>query len=150
MKYCILLLTILVVPLQSKPHIIHCLKKYTKDNAKAALTYVSAFKYNIDPLLLTTLIWSESRYNSSSDHNLSHVKGMSGINTRFWKIPNKTDREQIEAGAYVLKHYLKKYDNNETKAVTGYKGVSELGRRQARYVISKYKEAKHRCLEGDK
>ena len=110
---------------------------YNKNIDKAIYTYQAAKKYNIDPLLLTTLINSESSYKNPK-HKLSYVKGLAGINERVWKIPNKTDEEQIHAGAYVLNHYLNRYKGDILKALTAYKGISDLGKRQAKDVYNKY------------
>lgn len=111
----------------------------TKDITKAVYTLEAAKTYNINPLLLTHLINSESMYKEKVKHSLSSVKGLAGINERVWKIPNKTSKEQIFAGAYILRVYLDKYKGNEVEALHGYKGKTPLGRRQALLVYKKYK-----------
>lgn len=111
----------------------------TKDFKKAVYTLEASKEYEVNPLLLTYLINSESMYKERVKHSLSYVKGLAGINERVWKIPNTTPKEQIFAGAYVFKVYLDKYKGDELEALHGYKGRSPLGRRQALLVYKKYK-----------
>ena len=111
----------------------------TKDFKKAVYTLEASKEYEVNPLLLTHLINSESMYKERVKHSLSYVKGIAGINERVWKIPNTTPKEQIFAGAYVFKVYLDKYKGNELEALHGYKGRSSLGKRQALLVYKKYK-----------
>ena len=111
----------------------------TKDFKKAIYTFKASKEYEVNPLLLTHLINSESMYKERVKHSLSYVKGLAGINERVWKIPNTTPKEQIFAGAYVFKVYLDKYKGNELEALHGYKGRSSLGKRQALLVYKKYK-----------
>ena len=111
----------------------------TKDFKKAVYTLEASKEYEVNPLLLTHLINSESMYKERVKHSLSYVKGLAGINERVWKIPNTTPKEQIFAGAYVFKIYLDKYKGNELEALHGYKGRSPLGKRQALLVYKKYK-----------
>ena len=111
----------------------------TKDFKKAIYTLEASKEYEVNPLLLTHLINSESMYKERVKHSLSYVKGLAGINERVWKIPNTTPKEQIFAGAYVFKVYLDKYKGNELEALHGYKGRSSLGKRQALLVYKKYK-----------
>ena len=111
----------------------------TKDFKKAIYTLEASKEYEVNPLLLTHLINSESMYKERVKHSLSYVKGIAGINERVWKIPNTTPKEQIFAGAYVFKVYLDKYKGNELEALHGYKGRSSLGKRQALLVYKKYK-----------
>lgn len=111
---------------------------YNKNIAKAIYTYQASKAYNIDSKLLTTLINSESSYKANSKHSLDYVSGLAGINSRYWDIPNKSIKEQIFAGAYVLRHYLNRYKGDTLKALTAYKGISNLGRRQAKDVYNKY------------
>ena len=111
----------------------------TKDFKKAIYTLEASKEYEVNPLLLTHLINSESMYKERVKHSLSYVKGLAGINERVWKIPNTTPKEQIFAGAYVFKIYLDKYKGNELEALHGYKGRSSLGKRQALLVYKKYK-----------
>lgn len=113
------------------------------DREKAKATVAAAIKYDVDPYLLAALIQSESSYRHDVTHKHSKVKGMAGIHEGFWEVPNKTVKEQIEAGAYVLSVYLEKYNGDKVKALTGYKGVSTLGRRQARFVYNNYKRIKN-------
>ena len=84
----------------------------TKDFKKAVYTLEASKEYEVNPLLLTHLINSESMYKERVKHSLSYVKGLAGINERVWKIPNTTPKEQIFAGAYVFKVYLDKYKGN--------------------------------------
>ena len=111
----------------------------TKDFKKAIYTFKASKEYEVNALLLTHLINSESMYKERVKHSLSYVKGLAGINERVWKIPNTTPKEQIFAGAYVFKVYLDKYKGNELEALHGYKGRSSLGKRQALLVYKKYK-----------
>jgi hypothetical protein len=110
-----------------------------KDLSNAIYTYQASKYYNVNSRLLANLINSESGYKNVS-HSLSYVKGMSGINEKVWKIPNRTDKEQIYAGAFVFRKYLDKYKENELEALHGYKGRSNLGKRQALLVYKKYKD----------
>lgn len=114
----------------------------TKDLLMAKYTYDAGIEYGIDPLLLTALINSESGYDYNVKHKISAVKGMAGIHTKYWKIPNNTRKEQIYAGAYVLSQYIEQYDGNLVKALTGYKGVSDVGRSRAKYVYECYRKMK--------
>lgn len=114
----------------------------TKDVKKAYWTYTASKHYDIDPLLLTVLINSESSYKSKVTHNHPNVTGIAGINSKFWDIPNNTIKEQIYAGAYVLKEYLKRHDGDILKALHGYKGKSNKGLRQAKYVLAEYEKVK--------
>ncbi|WP_086226418.1 transglycosylase SLT domain-containing protein [Campylobacter devanensis] len=126
-----------------KPHYLQEFKTiytnmYNKNIAKAIYTYQASKAYNIDSKLLTTLINSESSYRANSKHSLNYVSGLAGINSRYWNIPNKSIKEQIFAGAYVLRHYLNRYKGDTLKALTAYKGISNLGRRQAKAVYKRY------------
>jgi len=110
----------------------------------ATYTYESATRHDIDPLLLAALIWSESRYIVTGAHRKgSKIKGLGGIHTGIWKVPNDTPKEQVEASAYVLRVYLDKYGNNELKALKGYKGWSKQGERHARVVLNKRERLKN-------
>ncbi|OCR88088.1 hypothetical protein [Campylobacter fetus] len=113
-----------------------------KDYDKAFFTYKASIIYDIDPLLLTALINSESSYLDNPNHSLDYVKGLAGINHRYWDIPNGSIEEQILAGAYILSHYLDKYNGDELKALIAYKGKSELGKKLASNVHKKYMEMK--------
>lgn len=113
-----------------------------KNYTYASYVYKASKLYSLDPLLLTSLINSESSFLPSVKHSLPHVKGLAGINYKYWNIPNDTVEEQIHAGAIVLKHYLDRYNNDYIKALTAYKGISNLGKKQALLVYSKYKKMK--------
>jgi soluble lytic murein transglycosylase-like protein len=111
---------------------------HNKNIAKAIYTYQASKAYNIDSKLLTTLINSESSYKANAKHSLDHVSGLAGINKKYWDVPNKSIKEQIFAGAYVLRHYLNRYKGDTLKALIAYKGISDLGRRQAKDVYNRY------------
>lgn len=113
-----------------------------KDRSIARDTAEAAMWYKIDPYLLTALINSESGFNKKVKHKSKYVKGITAVNTKHWKVPLETHTQQIYAGAFILKHYLVKYDNDYLKALTAYKGISEKGRRQARLVLSEYERIK--------
>lgn len=109
-----------------------------KDPELAKYTVQAAEEYDLDHILLGALIDSESAYKLGVKHNHPKVKGLGGIHEGFWKVPNDTPEEQIYASAYVLRVFLDKYKQNKLKAVTAYKGVSDVGRRRAQHVISRY------------
>jgi soluble lytic murein transglycosylase-like protein len=108
------------------------------------LIYLSAKKYEIDPILYTILIHSESNFRPYPDHGLEYVIGMTAINTKYHKpeCDIKTVNCNIETGAQVLSTYLKKYDGDMLKALTAYKGISEVGMKRAKQVIAMYNKVK--------
>ncbi|CUU91942.1 transglycosylase SLT domain-containing protein [Campylobacter hyointestinalis] len=114
-----------------------------KNYTYASYVYKASKLNSLDPLLLTSLINSESSFLPSVKHSLPHVKGLAGINHKYWNIPNDTVEEQIHAGAIVLKHYLDRYNNDYLKTLIAYKGISNLGRKQALLVYSNYKKMKN-------
>lgn len=113
---------------------------HNKDYELAKFTLDSAKKYDLDPILLTILINSESSYRKNVKHKLPQVKGLAGIHTKWWKMPINTPQEQIDAGAFVLKHYIDKSPNLQL-ALTRYKGRSNLGKKRANFVLVKYQKA---------
>lgn len=119
---------------------------HTKDSVKAFHTYIASKQNNIHPMLLTALINSESSYRDNVNHGLGYVKGMAGINHKYWDIPNDTTKEQIQAGANVLAYYLHRFKGDELKALVGYKGISKEGRALANKTYKKYMEGKKRWL----
>lgn len=126
-----------------KPHYLQEFKTiytnmYNKKIEKSVYTYQASKAYNIDSKLLTVLINSESSYRANSKHSLDYISGLSGINSKYWNIPNKSIKEQIFAGAYVLRHYLNRYKGDTLKALIAYKGISNLGKRQAKDVYKRY------------
>lgn len=112
-----------------------------KELSLADHTYRAAKEYGIDPLLLTLLIDSESEYDVNVSHKANSVIGLGGINLKYWKLPNDTLEEQIYAAAMVYAHYFDKYQD-PIKALTAYKGISELGRKRAKLVWNKFLEVK--------
>jgi len=117
---------------------INIIKTLSNSQYLAQLTSEAADKYNVDPMTLAALIWSESRYITMGYHRKgSKIKGLGGIHTGIWHVPNNTPKEQIEAAAYVLRVFLDKYGNNEFRALKGYKGWSPTGERHAKYVLNK-------------
>lgn len=115
---------------------------HTKDLTKAEITQRAAKEYDIDSLLLTVLINSESSYKDTVKHNHQEVKGIGGIHTKYWKIPNETIEQQIYASALVLRILLDKYEGDILKALKAYKGWSDLGERRAKKVIADYNSVK--------
>lgn len=95
-------------------------------------------EFSLDPLLLTSLINSETEFNSAKVHKNNQVSGLGGIHSKYWKIPNKTIEEQIYATAFVLNYYITKNDGNIIKALTAYKGISQAGQSRAKLVYEKY------------
>lgn len=81
---------------------------------------------------------SESSFNQNCRHDLSYVIGMYGLNTKANKFPyNPQDtRGNIWSAAYKMRELLDRADGNYEDALTYYKGWSDLGRRQARHVLS--------------
>lgn len=104
-------------------------------------------KRGIDPLLQTALLKSESTFYTNPNHGIKEVKGMGGVYWKWWKNDLKKhnicdticDLEDpiinIEASAYILSEYKKKYKDT---AVAHYKGYSALGKSQARKVKLTY------------
>lgn len=93
------------------------------------ILYQSA-KNNVDPILVVSVIWTESHFNTSAQS----VKGAVGpmqlmpgtahdIFTKLIKV-NGASRynvaHNIEGGVVYLAHLLKKFKQNETKAVIAY------------------------------
>ncbi len=99
-------------------------------------------RYNIDPVLISVLIKSESAYKRDK-HSLKGVIGLCGINTNVWKdLPFNVylDSGNIEACAYILNHYLEKSDYDYLKAITKYKSNTNAGYLYALEVMKKYEE----------
>lgn len=101
----------------------------------------AARSYNIDPMLFTKLIKSESAFRPNPKHALPHVVGPCGINKKVWKPFHNPDTYtgNIYAGAEILSHYLEDSDSL-TLALTRYKGFSKLGYQQAQQIIKDYYE----------
>lgn len=110
-------------------------KMNNKEHLYAVWTLGAAKLYKLDHKTLACLINSESGYTKIT-HKLPYVKGMSGINTKVWNLDIANEKEEIYAGAYVLRKYMDKYKGDELKAITGYKGYSALGKRQAQLVLN--------------
>lgn len=106
-------------------------------------------EFSLDPLLLTSLINSETEFNSAKVHKNNQVSGLGGIHSKYWKIPNKTIEEQIYATAFVLNYYITKNNGNIIKALTAYKGVSEIGRNRALAVYNAYMNIKEKNVDKD-
>ena len=115
---------------------------HIKSYELAWYTYQAAKAENLDSLLLTHLINSESSYNVDIKHRLPEVKGLSGVHTKYWDFNVSTPHQQIRAGAKILRHYLDKNDQNMTKALHYYKGKSKRGLRQAKQVEANYLKTK--------
>lgn len=100
--------------------------------------------YNIDPMLLTQLIKSESNFRPNIKHAISTVECMSGINTKQHPktLHNPTSVVGcVYASAEILSKYIEDSDGL-TLALTKYKGFSPLGHTQAKQVLSDYKKSK--------
>ena len=115
---------------------------HRKSYELAWYTYQAAKAENLDSLLLTHLINSESSYNVDIKHRIPEVKGLSGVHTKYWDFNVSTPHQQIRAGAKILRHYLDKNDQNMTKALHNYKGKSKRGLRQAKQVEANYLKTK--------
>lgn len=101
---------------------------------------------NINPLLHTELIVSESSFNKNVKHAISDVRGLTGVYAKWWVdelttagiIKHRGDLDDplinIAAGAYILKVYINQHKSLET-ALTKYKGEGDLAANQARRVI---------------
>lgn len=114
-----------------------------KDRSLAEIVVNAANEYELDPLLLTALINSESSFDTTAEHKLKYVVGLGGTNTRYWEYPVDTPQQQIHATAIILKFYLDKYEDI-VKALKAYKGWSPKGERQAKLVYKKYLELAER------
>lgn len=108
-----------------------------KDRTLAEIVYRAAKEYELDSILLVALINSESGFNPANTHKHSEVKGLGGIHSKYWKVPNESLEEQIYATALVLNFYMTKYQD-PIKALTAYKGISDAGRQRAYNVWNDY------------
>nr|DAD71097.1 MAG TPA: lysozyme [Podoviridae sp. ctiuS14] len=106
-------------------------------------------EFSLDPLLLTSLINSETEFDPTKVHKNNQVSGLGGIHSKYWKIPNKTIEEQIYATAFVLNYYITKSDGDIIKALTAYKGVSEIGKNRALAVYNAYMNIKEKNADKD-
>lgn len=106
-------------------------------------------EFSLDPLLLTSLINSETEFNSAKVHKNNQVSGLGGIHSKYWKIPNKTIEEQIYATAFVLNYYITKNNGNVIKALTAYKGASQTGKNRALAVYNAYMGIKEKNAGKD-
>lgn len=109
----------------------------------------AAKEFAIDPLLLTSLINSETEFDTAKVHKDEKISGLGGIHSKYWKIPNKTVEEQIYATAFVLNYYITKNNGNIIKALTAYKGVSSTGRSRALAVYETYMNIKEKNADKD-
>lgn len=109
----------------------------------------AAKEFMIDPLLLTSLINSETEFDTTKTHKNGQVSGLGGIHSKYWKMPNKTVEEQIYATAFVLNYYTTKYNGDVIKALTAYKGVSSTGRSRALAVYESYMNIKEKNADKD-
>ena len=120
-----------------------------KDLNTADIVYRAAKEFDLEPILLTVLINSESEFDINKTHKNSQVSGLGGIHSKYWKIPNKTIEEQIYACALVLNYYLTKYEGDVIKALTAYKGISQAGQARAKLVYEKYFNLKEKDVGKD-
>lgn len=114
--------TKMLVDLNSSEHL-------TEDDKNDILRYVleAAEYYNIDPIILYSVLWTESRFQSDLDHKKTYVKalnkniraiGLGGVVYEFWGdilkdeniIRNRNDlydiKNNIYASAFILKYYF--------------------------------------------
>lgn len=120
-----------------------------KDLTMAEYVQRAAKEFSIDPLLLTSLINSETGFDTAKTHKNEQVSGLGGIHSKYWKIPNKTVEEQIYATAFVLNYYITKNNGNIIKALTAYKGTSPTGRNRALAVYNAYMNIKEKNAGKD-
>ena len=96
--------------------------------------------YNIDPVLLTQLIKSESNFRPNIKHTIPTVECMSGINTKQHPktLHNPTSVVGcVYASAEILAGYIETSDSL-TLALTRYKGLSPQGFSQAKKIVKEY------------
>ena len=116
----------------------------------------AADKYDLDWLLLSVLIHSESNFLASVTHKNVNTVGLGGINTKYWSISlidegiiieNEDlfdDETNIEATAFVLRTLLNKHKDNVLEALHSYKGrgydtkLGTSGKSLASKVYAKY------------
>lgn len=120
-----------------------------KDLTMAEYAQRASKEFSIDPLLLTSLINSETEFDPAKVHKNNQVSGLGGIHSKYWKIPNKTIEEQIYATAFVLNYYITKSNGDIIKALMAYKGVSETGRNRALAVYNAYMNIKEKNADKD-
>lgn len=96
--------------------------------------------YNVDPMLLTQLIKSESNFRPNIKHMIPTVECMSGINTKQHPktLHNPTSVVGcVYASAEILAGYIETSDSL-TLALTRYKGLSPQGFSQAKKIVKEY------------
>ena len=95
-------------------------------------------EYDIKYTILGSLCWSESRYDQFCTHAVPYVVGAFGISLKDGDLlpanPH-TFKGNAKCSAARLKRNLNHYKGNYRKAITAYKGICDLGRRQADVVL---------------
>lgn len=131
-----------------KDYIIEKNKKVPYDVAERyarKIVYISELK-GISPYVLSSLLSSESTFKPNPKHAKKTVVSMGGIDHSIWGddlkekgvIKSVSDLKNplvaIEATIEILTHYNEK-SKNIVEALKKYKGVSNLGAKQARFVM---------------
>jgi len=144
LKY-LLILVILISPVFATSTI-EVVDRYEQDaivklgaSEKQTLIIMEAARTNeVSPIVLASLIFTESSFKKVK-HSEPGVIGLCGINTNIWTnicpYNPTTNKGNIYASAWILKHYLKKGKGDYRKAITYYKGWSKKGKRQAKNVL---------------
>ena len=110
-----------------------------KNISYAENVYYAGKIFDIDSLLLTALINSESSFVENVKHKNEQVIGISGVNTKYWKLNLDTIENQIFASAYIMRCFIDISNGDVFDALVRYKGKSPLGKRQAEFVWKLYK-----------
>lgn len=108
--------------------------------------FLSSKKNNVDPILLISLIQSESSFDNTVKHGLNYVIGLGGCNLKqhpeyINRVNNQKD--QIEVTAELISYYLEHHDGNNLYALKAYKGWCKVGTQRALAVIKNYKLLKN-------
>lgn len=121
------------------------------DAAKMAVQFIKEKKEfpKVPTRILVSSINTESTFDKNVKHDIKAVIGLGGIYTKYWLKPlkeagiikNANDLKKpevnIRATAFVLNHFIEKYDGNLKKALTAYKGISRVGSKRASVVLAK-------------
>ena len=134
------------------------IKAYIQDmnpdiNEKMAEKYAKLIikeseKRGTSPYIQAVLLKSESSFKRDPKHSIDGVVGMGGIYWDVWKKELKKEgiayskedlrnaSTNIKASAYILSCYMDECNAVPIRALTKYKGTSDLGRNQARLVLN--------------
>ena len=116
-------------------HIVTVNPKLSYDLAKEYATYIyeASCKWNLDPMILTSLIHHESRFNNTSVNSITGAIGLTqilwkyhknGLTSSFSTINRREDllipKNSIYGGAWILWCYKNSHNGNVRKALTRY------------------------------